>query len=125
MKTEKEILEEVKNLNLEKFADLTPVFPPHIYEMFKRNGLTQAEVKVLEDAELKTRIIELLPDDEKAQERLAGALSAISNPEPEKNQAAIRIIAERDPQTLVHLMALTEMFKTPSEIAKELKDSNS
>ncbi len=87
------------------------VFPKHYYEMFKRNGLTQDEILTLENAELKSKVVELLPKDEQGQARLASAYKAISTPDGAKNVENLKIICEKDPEMMIKLLALTEVFK--------------
>ena len=92
--------------------------------MFKRNGLSNYEIATLENAELKTRIMNLLPDDEKGQERLAQALQSISKETGKENAVNLVTIAQKEPAMLVQLMALTEVFKTSEERYLEDQDSN-
>ena len=79
MKGNEKLIEALKNIDVKAMATPEPLFPQEAYDMFKRNGLSNEEIATLENAELKTRIMRLLPDDEKGQERLAAALQAISN----------------------------------------------
>ncbi|MBQ7917874.1 MAG: hypothetical protein IJ310_03550 [Clostridia bacterium] len=114
MEGNEKLIEALKNVDVKALVTPEPVFPKEAYEMFKRNGLSSEEIATLENAELKTRIMNLLPDDEKGQERLAMALQAISRSGKE-NAANLITIAQKDPAMLVQLMALTEVFKSAEE----------
>ena len=60
-----------------------------------------------------TQILELLPEDQKGLDRLAGALQANSKETTKENMANLLLIAQKDPQTLIQLFALTEVFDNP------------
>ncbi len=114
-----EVANALKKLNSPTFSMEKSVFPKEVYDLFERNNLTQDEIETLERAELQTRVIELLPDDEKGRERLTMALQAISNEDGDKNLENLKIIAEKDPNMLVQLFALTEVFKSPQEMLED------
>ena len=88
-----------------------PVFSQEEYETFKQAGLSADEVKSLEKAEVMSNLIGTLPADEAGIQRLAAALGAISNENPEQNLANIKIIAERDPEMFTKLMSLTSIME--------------
>ena len=115
MEGNEKLIEALKNVDVKALVTPEPIFPKEAYEMFKRNGLSSEEIATLENAELKTRIMNLLPDDEKGQERLAMALQAISRESGKENAANLITIAQKDPAMLVQLMALTEVFKSAEE----------
>lgn len=115
MEGNEKLVEALKKVDVKALATPEPIFPEEAYKMFKRNGLSDEEIATLENAELKTRIMNLLPDDEKGQERLAMALQAISRETGKENAANLITIAQKDPAMLVQLMALTEVFKSAEE----------
>ena len=115
MEGNEKLVEALKKVDVKALATPEPIFPKEAYELFKKNGLSSEEIATLENAELKTRIMNLLPDDEKGQERLAMALQAISKENGKENAANLITIAQKDPAMLVQLMALTEVFKSAEE----------
>ena len=115
MNSNEKLIEALKKIDVKALVTPEPLFPEEVYEMFKRNGLSSEEIATLENAELKTRIMDLLPNDEKGQERLAAALESISKESGKENAVNLITIAQKDPAMLVQLMALTEVFKTPEE----------
>lgn len=118
MNGNEKLVEALKKIDVKSLVTPEPIFPKEAYEMFKRNGLSKDEIATLENAELKTRIMQLLPDDEKGQERLAMALQAISKESGKENAMNLITIAQKEPAMLVQLMALTEVFKTAEEQIK-------
>ncbi|MBR3885063.1 MAG: hypothetical protein IKJ33_01160 [Clostridia bacterium] len=118
MNGNEKLVEALKKIDVKSLVTPEPIFPKEAYEMFKRNGLSKDEIATLENAELKTRIMQLLPDDEKGQERLAMALQAISKETGKENAMNLITIAQKEPAMLVQLMALTEVFKTAEEQIK-------
>ena len=118
MNGNEKLVEALKKIDVKSLVTPEPIFPKEAYEMFKRNGLSKDEIATLENAELKTRIMKLLPDDEKGQEKLALALQAISKESGKENAVNLITIAQKDPAMLVQLMALTEVFKTAEEQIK-------
>lgn len=110
-----------KNIDLTELAKPVEIFPKEIYEMFQRSGLSDEEISNLEEAELRSRVLDFLPDDPAGQDRLASALMAISKNSTEENSKNLTLIAQKDPQMLIQLMALTEAFKSTDEIIKDLK----
>lgn len=118
MNGNEKLVEALKKIDVKSLVTPEPIFPKAAYEMFERNGLSKDEIATLENAELKTRIMRLLPDDEKGQERLAMALQAISRETSKENAVNLITIAQKDPAMLVQLMALTEVFKTAEEQLK-------
>ena len=112
-KQEQLVVQGLKNLAA---AANEPVFKKEDYELFKRCGLTPEEVKDLEKAQMMSNIVEILPDDEAGIQRMGAALGAISNKEhPENNLKNLQIIAERDPEMFVKLMALTSVVENEIE----------
>ena len=110
MDGKEKIIEALKNIDVKELAEPKPVFSPEEYAFFQRSGLSADEVRTLENAEMLTQILELLPEDQKGLDRLAGALQAISKETTKENMANLLLIAQKDPQTLIQLLALTEVF---------------
>lgn len=104
---EQQIIQGLKNI---ASAANEPVFSKEDYELFKRCGISEEEIKHLEKTEMLAGVIDVLPGDEAGIQRLAAALGAISNENnPEQNLANLKIIAEKDPEMLAKLMALSSI----------------
>ena len=88
-------------------------FDEETYALFKKGGLSEDEIATLEYAELKARALEILPDDKKGMDRVFGALAAISKDTAEENAKNLALIAQKDPEMLFKLIALTEIYKSP------------
>lgn len=116
MENNEKLLEALKKIDVKSLETPEPIFSPETYELFKKSGLSEDEIATLENAELKNRVLEILPDDEQGIERVAGALSAISRDNGDENVKNLLLIAQKDPEMLAKLMALTEVFKTPVEL---------
>ena len=112
MENNEKLLEKLNKVDFSAFADKEPIFSKETYEMFKKGGLSEQEISTLEYAELRARALEVLPDDQKGAERVFGALAAISRDRGEENAKNIMLIAQKDPEMLVKLIALTEVVKT-------------
>ncbi len=104
---EQQIIQGLKNI---AEAANEPVFSKEDYELFKRCGMSDEEIKQVEKAEVMSGVIDILPNDEAGLDRLAAALGAISNEKnPEQNLANLKIIAEKDPEMLAKLFALSSI----------------
>ena len=108
----KELMESLQTL---ASAAEEPVFSKEDYELFKRCGLTDEQIKGLEQTEMMSGVIEALPNDEAGTQRLAGALGAISRPDSKESLANLKLIAEKDPQMLAQLMALEVIADNETE----------
>ena len=121
MDNKEKVLEALKKVDFSSLVDNTPVFSKETYELFKKGGLSEDEIATLEYAELKTRTLEVLPDDQKGMERVFGALAAISKDSAEENAKNLTLIAQKDPEMLLKLIALTEIYKSPVDQIEEKK----
>lgn len=92
-----------------------PIFSDEDYALFKKCGLTDEQIKGLEQAEMMSGVIDMLPNDDAGVKRLAGALGAISKADPKESLANLNLIAEKDPQMLAQLMALTAIAENEVE----------
>ena len=89
-----------------------PVFSKEDYELFKKCGFTAQDVKDLEQTEMMSGVIDVLPEDNAGIQRMGAALGAISNEQnPKQNLENLKIIAERDPEMFAKLMALTTVVE--------------
>ncbi len=108
----------IETLNTIASAAEEPIFSQEDYELFKKCGMTDEQIKGLEQTEMMSGVIEALPNDEAGTQRLAAALGAISRPDPKESQANLKLIAEKDPQMLAQLMALTVVAENEAEGAE-------
>ena len=113
MDNKEKVLEALKKIDVSSLVDNTPVFDEETYALFKKGGLSEDEIATLEYAELKARALEILPDDKKGMDRVFGALAAISKDTAEENAKNLALIAQKDPEMLFKLIALTEIYKSP------------
>ena len=113
MENKDKVVEALKKIDFSTIIDKTPVFSNETYELFKKAGLSEKDVSTLEYAELKARALEVLPDDKKGMERVFAALAAISKDSAEENARNFELIARKDPEMLLKLIALTEIYKSP------------
>lgn len=111
MEGKEQLLEALKNIDVKELAEPRPVFGEEEYKMFKQAGLSAEEIKSLEETEMTRQIIELLPDSEEDMKKLEGALKAVSNADVKANTANLLLIAQKDPERLVQLLALTEVLE--------------
>ena len=112
MENNEKLLKALENLDFSKLVDNEPIFPAETYEIFKQGGLSEKEISTLEYAELRARALEVLPDDKAGAERVLGALAAISRGNREENMKNVMLIAQKDPEMILKLIALTEVVKT-------------
>jgi hypothetical protein len=112
---QKKLVEQLAKINYKELAEVGPVFPKEVYEIYKQNGLTDQEIAQLEEAELLAQLVDHLPKDAKGIERLTGALAAVTSANPEINQRNLLLIAQKDPQMLVQLLALAEITEQTAE----------
>lgn len=110
MEGKEKIIEALNNIDVKELFEPRPVFSPAEYELYRKSGLSEEEISTLEMAEMKAQILELLPEDTQGLNRLAGALESISKESSKENMANLLLIAQKDPQTLIQLFALTEVF---------------
>jgi hypothetical protein len=115
MDNKEKIVEALKKVDLKGLVSDEQVFSKATYEMFEKCGLSAEEVEKLERAELQTRVLETLPTDEASMNRIAGALAAISNADGKENAKNLALIAQKDPQMLMNLLALTEVFESEAD----------
>lgn len=106
---EKKIIDALKKVDVKELAEPRPVFSDAEYALFKKSGLSQKEIETLENAELKRQIIELLPNDKADWDKLSAALDAVSNADTNINNRNLLLIAQKDPERLIQLLALTEI----------------
>lgn len=111
MEGKEKLIEAIKKIDFKEFAQSKPVFDEKQLKMFEKAGLTSDEIKTLEEAEMLSQIIELLPETQEGIDKLAAALQAISNTDSKQNTANLLLIAQKDPERLVQLLALTELFE--------------
>ncbi len=111
MEGKEQLMEALRNIDVKELAEPRPVFSETEYRMFKNAGLSKEEVETLENAEMTRQIIELLPKDQAGIDKLASALQSISNENSKQNAANLLLIAQKDPERLVQLLALTEVFE--------------
>lgn len=100
----KELVESLKNV---ASGAEEAVFSKKDLDLFKKCGLSEEDIKNLEQTEMMSQVIDTLPNDEAGVQRLAAALGAISRENTQENLAALKLIAEKDPTMLAQLMALT------------------
>lgn len=91
-----------------------PVFSEEEYAVFNKY-MTPEQVKELENAENRYAVLDVLPDDEAGIQRLGAALGAISGANPKENMDNLKLIAEKDPERFVQLMALTSVAENEAE----------
>lgn len=111
MEGKEKLVEALKNIDIKELAEPRPVFGEKEYQMFKNAGLTKEEVDLLERAEMTRQILELMPKDEAGLDKLAGALKAVSNEDNKKNASNLLLIAQKDPERLLQLLATAELFE--------------
>lgn len=110
MKGNEKLIKALENIDVKELAEPRPIFSENVYKIFKEHGLTAEEVSTLENAEMLSQIVDLLPDDDKGNERLAAALEAVSKETTKENMQNLLLIAQKDPQMLAQLLALTEVI---------------
>lgn len=111
MEGKEKLVEALKNIDIKELAEPRPVFSETEYKMFKNAGLTKEEVDNLEKAEMTRQIIELMPNNEADVNKLTEALKAVSNADNKKNAANLLLIAQKDPERLLQLLAVAELFE--------------
>ena len=111
-KKEQQIMQGLKNI---AEAANEPVFSKEDYELFKRCGMSDEQIKQAEKAEVLAGVIDVLPNNEAGLNKLLAALGAISNDNTDQNLKNLQIIAERDPERLVQLLALTTIAENEAE----------
>lgn len=111
---QKKLAEALAKINFKELANTKP-FSEDEYRVFKENGLTQEEISNLEDLESFSQLMDLLPADKKSIKRLSDALDAVSSVNPEANKKNLVLIAQKDPQMLVQLLALAEVAEQVNE----------
>ena len=112
---QQKLIDALSKINYKELAEPKPVFTQAEYDMFKQNGLTKEEIAQLEDTEMLSQLVELLPTDAKSISRLSGALDAVSSADPELNKRNLLLIAQKDPQMLVQLLSLAEVAEQTAE----------
>ena len=112
---QKKLVEALSKINYKELAEQKPVFTKAEYDMFKQNGLTKDEIAQLEETELLSQLLEHIPDDAKSLSRISGALDAVLTADPELNKRNLLLIAQKDPQMLVQLLALAEIAEQTAE----------
>lgn len=112
MENKEQLMEFVNTVN--STAD-EPIFSKEDYELFKKCGMTEEQIKSLEQAEMMSGVIDALPNDEAGTQRLGAALGAISGPDSKQNLANMKLIAEKDPKMFAQLMALSTVAEDASK----------
>lgn len=112
---QKKLIEQLSKINYKELAEVGPVFSKEEYAIYKQNGFSDKEIAQLEEAELLAQLVDHLPKDAKGVERLGGALDAVSSADPELNKRNLLLIAQKDPQMLVQLLALAEIAEQTAE----------
>ena len=111
MENKEKLIQTLSNIDYKSLVEPRPVFSKEQYELFAANGLSKQEIAMLEEAEMFSQFINLLPNDEKNTEKMMSALDAISTANPEVNKQHIMLIAEKDPQMIAQLLALAELME--------------
>lgn len=111
MDNKEKIIEALAKIDYASLALPKQVFSKEQYKLFEENGLTKKEIAQLEEAEVYSQLIDLLPNDAKGVDRMMSALDAVSNANPEINKKHLILIAQKDPQMLVQLLALAELLE--------------
>ena len=93
------------------------VFSKEDYALFEKCGISAEDIKKLEQAEMMSDVVDVLPGDDAGVQKLAAALGAISNKDSKKNIENLTLIAQKDPKMFQQLMALTAV--SDNEISAE------
>ena len=101
-------------LNLSDFEKDEPVFSETEYKEFKDKGLTEEEIKTLEDAELLSRAAEILPDNPEELSKKVAELC--SKQTTEEGVKYIVNLAKTDPQAFIQMIALSETMDHVEEV---------
>lgn len=106
MEKKEKIMQGIENA-LKEIANPEPIFSKEQYEEFKKAGLTQEEVEKLENAEAYAQIIDILPNDGAGVDKILEAFASLSNDSTKTNVENLLAIAQKDPNLLVQLLAVT------------------
>lgn len=112
MENKEQLVESLKNI---ASSAEEPIFSKEDYELFKKCGMTDEQIKAMEQAEMMSGVVEVLPEAEADIQKLGAALGAISGPDSKQDLANLKLIAEKDPKMLAQLMALTSVAENEVE----------
>lgn len=112
MENKEQLMEFVNSVNS---SAEEPVFSSEEIALFKNCGLSDEQIKAMEQTEMMSGVIEALPNDEAGTQRLAAAIGAISRPDSKESLANLKLIAEKDPKMFAQLMALTTLAENEAE----------
>ena len=91
------------------------VFSQEDIALFKKCGLSDEQIKAMEQTEMVSGVVDALPNDEAGTQRLAAAIGAISRQDSKESLANLNLIAEKDPKMFAQLMALTTLAENEAE----------
>lgn len=103
----KELIMKGLETTLKEIANPAPVFTKEQYDEFKNAGLTPDEIATLEKAEEYAQIIDILPTDNAGIDKLIEAMTSLSDDNAEVNLNKLVAIAQKDPNLLMQLFAIT------------------
>lgn len=100
---------------LKEITNPDPIFTKEEYEEFKKAGLTQEEITKLENAEAYAQIIDILPNDGEGADKIMAAFASLSNDSTKVNVENLLAIAQKDPNLLVQLLAITAIAENENK----------
>ena len=104
MEMNEQILESIKAM-VESAEE--PIFSEADYALFKKGGLSEDEIKNLEKVEMLANVADVLPKDEEGRQKLSAVIQFLSQGDKQTNLANMKKLAEKDPQVMLQLMALS------------------
>lgn len=84
-----------------------PIFSEERYEYFRKAGLTEDEIRILENAEAAANVTDVLPEGEEGIQSVFDKIEAL----PENGALALdelHKMAEQDPESYAQIFALVE-----------------
>ena len=89
----------------------TPVFTEEEINVFRKSGMTEAEIKELAETSVLADTINVLPDDEEGLNKLAAVLKSLETGTATQKLEKIQALAEKDPKMFAQVMALTTIIE--------------
>ena len=104
MENKEQLMESLKNLIKEMEA---PVLSEEEVKTFKEIGLTDKQIKELEETVMVCDSLDVLPDDEEGLNKLGLVLRELSKGTGAQKLEKLKILAEKDPKMFAQVAAIS------------------